>query len=315
MNYKRLSSLLVASLVVLLVISFIMICTWFYYFFRTDRTGQADTTTKKTAPLDHGRRDSLTRVYTATMNDLNTPLDSVWNRPDSLALLDTKLVEFNRLRNEIARLLQNTTNNNDLDSARLKIAALQQKIEDLRNRTMLVEYENKRLNEIVRQLSNRLVRSGEKARHDAAAHSVTERINVSSNASALSVLPAVSDLRLTALSAGDGKDQETNDASRAEKLSGSFLLNDPDNNTSVMEMMVVITGPDGKVLRGSDWESGSFETREGKKIYSCKVKWEKGRTDNRRMYFSLPVDELQEGNYSLQVFYNGMLIGKNSRSF
>src|SRR6476659_5577803 len=99
MNYKRLSSLLVASLVVLLVISFIMICTWFYYFFRTDRTALADVPAKKTAPLDHCRRDSLTRVYTATMNDLHTPLDSVWNRPDSLAMLDTKLVEFNRLRN------------------------------------------------------------------------------------------------------------------------------------------------------------------------------------------------------------------------
>jgi len=315
MNYKKLSSLLVASLVVLLVITFVMICTWFYFYFRSETREAAHTKTNKELPLNQNRRDSLERVYTATVNDLNTPIDSVWNRPDTLASLDNKLVEFYRLRNEISSLLQYSTSNKDLDSAREKIAMLQQRIEELRNRTMMVEYENKRLNEIVKQLGNRLLRSAQTARRDAAAHNVTERISVANDATAAGPRLTATGFTMMALKVEDGKEQETADPLSAEKLTGSFVVTNLNESASGLELLVVITGPDGKVLKGSAWESGSFDTDKGKRIYSCKVVVDLAKGDNKRVYFTLTTDDLQQGNYKVQVYYKGDLIGRSGRTF
>jgi hypothetical protein len=307
MNYKRLSSLLVATLVVLLLISFGLICTWVYFYFGNH------TEAAKEAPLDKNRRDSLQRAYAATMNDLHTPLDSIWNNPDTVAMLDTKIIEFNRLRQEISGLLQRSTTNRDLDSARQKISILQQKIEDLRNRTMVVEYENRRLNEIVNQLSRKLARSAESARKEAGAHAAGERISISPDPSASGY--EVNDIRLSAIDVDGPADEETADPSKADKISGSFLVKNNGGSASPAEMMVVITGPDGKVLKGSSWESGSFDTNEGRKIYSCRLAFQNSKGDNRRVYFSIATDELKPGNYSVQVYQNGRLAGRSTRTF
>ena len=91
---------------------------------------------------------------------------------------------------------------------------------------------------------------------------------------------------------------------------GTFVVknNSPINTKS--DIMVVVVQPNGQILQKSDWESGVFETAEGKKIYSCRLKCETNKGESRQLNFSISADKYLRGNYSMQVYYNGVLIGK-----
>jgi hypothetical protein len=78
--------------------------------------------------------------------------------------------------------------------------------------------------------------------------------------------------------------------------------------------MVVVLRPDNKVLQTSAWESGRFETKEGTKIYSCKIKFEYTKGENKKLSFSLNSDKSQKGTYTLQVYYNGSMIGRMTKT-
>ena len=76
--------------------------------------------------------------------------------------------------------------------------------------------------------------------------------------------------------------------------------------------MVVVLQPDGKVIRNSAWESGVFETRDGKKIYSRKLLFD-ATGNEKQLNFSLNPDRFLKGEYTMQIWYNGSMIGKMSR--
>ena len=78
--------------------------------------------------------------------------------------------------------------------------------------------------------------------------------------------------------------------------------------------MIVIIQPDGRVFQGSGWESGSFETPEGKKVYSAKIVFDAGGSDSRRLTFSVRGDEFLPGDYNVLIYYNGVVAGRGSRT-
>ena len=79
-------------------------------------------------------------------------------------------------------------------------------------------------------------------------------------------------------------------------------------------MMVVVLQPDGRVLKNSEWDSGSFNTPDGKKIYSYKLSFNYAKGEQKQLLFSLKADKYQKGNYTMQVYYNGILIGRVSKT-
>ncbi len=116
---------------------------------------------------------------------------------------------------------------------------------------------------------------------------------------------SASDLKL---SAANDADAEVASADDAEKFVGSLVV----RNSLVQgmgEVMLVLIQPDGKVLRNA-WESGSFDTDGGKKIYSRKIKFDYNKGELRRINFSVPADNIQKGTYTLQVYNNGRVIGR-----
>ena len=67
-------------------------------------------------------KDSLEKIYTATLQDLDIQLDSTITHTDSLkSELDVKLAEFYRLRNEIARILKNRNANSNFTIAKSRL--------------------------------------------------------------------------------------------------------------------------------------------------------------------------------------------------
>jgi hypothetical protein len=303
---KSLSLLLLSS--VLFLLSIILLCTWGYQYYHQIQSDKTKTVTAKAAPsaVPDATRDSLLKIYKVTLNTLDSRLDTAWYYADSLkGNLDINLREFYTLRDEIATMLQDKSATVDLNLARRKIGELQQKVQLLRYRNSDVENENKKLKAILAELSKQTQGVEENSRLVE-----KENKNLTDKLSAVTAISTVN-LNLSALANND--QTETTEAGQAEKLVGSFTVKNTGNSYSKCDIMIVVLQPDGQVLQKSAWESGSFETTEGKKIYSCKLRCETAKGESKKLNFSITADNYQKGNYSLQIYHNGKIIGRTNK--
>ena len=263
---KSLLLLLVSLLLVL--VSFVLIWTWGYRYYNKneDLSVKSKPITIDTSVIKNQVRDSLQKVFTETIQSLDSQLDSTLSNSDSLkAQLDVKLKEFYRLRNEITNILVNRNNNVDFTIAKKKIGELQNKVEVFRDKNQDVEIENKKLNNILNQLKQPTTVPEiivKQPNNDS-------KIPVEKSNPTYPVFNA-SDMRLMAIAVNDDKETETNTADRAQKLTGSFSVTNYNSQLTNAEMFVVVIQPDGRALKTSGWESGAFNTVDGKKIYSYK---------------------------------------------
>lgn len=305
---KSLLLLLVSLLLVL--VSFVLIWTWGYNFYTKSDPAKPVTVQliADSAAMATKISDSLKQVYDATLKDLDLKLDSTLSDSDSLSnQLDVKLAEFYRLRSEIADILKSKNANKDFAAAKQKIGELQTKVTDLKDKNQIVEKENKKLLDVV----NDMVRTNKPSvpgKHSLSANmgqnTEPEKMNPGSSAF------TTSDMRLFAVTNKDDKETETNSADKADKFTGAFTVSNFNSQLTNAEMMVVVVKPDGKVLKGSGWDSGTFNTTEGKKIYSYKFNFTYTRGEAKRLAFSLKSGNLSKGNYSMEVYHNGQMIGK-----
>ena len=304
---KSLLLLLVSLLLVL--VSFVLIWTWGYRFYTKNDAYNVNAKILLTDSNAIGNRirDSLQKVYNETLHTLDTQLDSTLVHSDSLkAQLDTKLAAFFKLSNEITVLLKSRSNEDaNFSVAKQKIGELQNKAEDLKDKNTVVENENKKLGDILDQM-DKPGKGPEKIIKQAG---YENNVQTDKNNPVYGVF-TVFDLRLSAFAVNDDKEQETSDADKTKKLVGTFTVLNNIVQLSSAEMVVVVMQPDGRVLMNSEWESGSFNTTEGKKIYSYKVNFSYQKGDPKRLLFSLKADKYLKGDYTMQVYYNGTMIGK-----
>ncbi|MBK8520670.1 MAG: hypothetical protein IPL54_07205 [Chitinophagaceae bacterium] len=257
---KSLLLLLVSLLLVL--VSFVLIWTWGYSFYSKNGVVQTKATqpVPDSAAIANKVRDSLQKVYDATLQDLDFQLNTTLTNSDSLQNeLNLKLAEFHRLRTEITAILKNKTANNNYTVAKQKIGELQTKVDDLKEKNQVVDTENKKLNAVLTEISKAEKNTDKNARPGIMVKpAISEKPNLVYSAF------TTSDLRLTAVSNTD--DNETALAENADKLSGAFTIVNFNSQLTNAEMMVVIIKPDGKVLKGSGWDSGTFNTPDGKRF-------------------------------------------------
>jgi hypothetical protein len=257
----------------------------------------------------HSERDSIQKVYNATANDIDTKLKldpTITSDKDA----QTKLDDVNALRTEISALLKDQTNDANLANAKLKIEELQLKVAILQNRFTGVEAENRRLQALLSQLmsSNKSNNVSIATISEKQTKTNTERFVSNSN----SAPTTAAGLHLFAVLDNNNKEQETNDADEAEKMIGTFSLRNI-SEKGTPEVMVVVLQPDGRVVKNSVWESGTFETKEGKKVYSRKISFEPAQED-KQLNFSLTPDNFLKGDYTLQIWYNGKMIAKTVKT-
>jgi regulator of replication initiation timing len=303
---KSLLLLLVSLLLVL--VSFVLIWTWGYSFYtkNNDTKNNIKSTSTDSISIANKIKDSLQKVYTATLHDLDLQLDSTLSNSDSLkAELEIKLAEFYRLRSEIAVLLKNRNTENNFAIAKQKIGELQTKADDLKMKNQDVEMENKKLNDVLNQISNN---DKNPDKNTKPANSIKNNNIEKSNPVYQSF--TASDLRLSAIMNAGEKETETNVAAKTDKLNGSFAVINFNSQLTNAEIMVVVTGPDGRALKNSDWDSGTFNTPDGKKVYSYKFNFSYPRGEAKRLFFSLRGGNLTGGNYIMEIYHNGLLIGR-----
>lgn len=297
----------------LLLISFALLSFWGYQIFYKSKSGkksivQKDSISSSSKPKDsvsnsNGTRDSLQKMYSAAISNLDDQPGTPPNpsRPDSLQE-NVKLnpEDFYKLRNEISDLLRNPASNGDLELARQKIVELQDKIQQLHDRNVNVELENKKLNAVLSQLLKNKVKGNSKPTIGSA---------LPRNAPPM----IINDLRLVAINVGDNSEVETTLAEQTDKLIGYFIAKN--NNTyNNGEIFVVVTQPNGHVMQNSPWEAGSFETATGRKSYTCKMNFDGNRTEGTRLQFTINADNFEKGNYNVSVYYNGEVIKRMSKT-
>lgn len=117
-------------------------------------------------------------------------------------------------------------------------------------------------------------------------------------------------ISLTAFCVINSNEFETSLAMRTDKLVGTLRLPSHAIAQAASEIYIVLLQPDGRVLQKSPWESGTFLSVSGKKIYTCKLSANQASAGNNQLNFSLPSDSFQQGLYTLQVYYGGKLIGE-----
>lgn len=311
MKDNRFYPLLTIS-VLFLALSFVLLCILGYNFYTQQNSGKTASVTKpqKTlTALQEKTRDTLKQLYTAAVNSMpaDSAVDQAVTKTDSApgSTFNNSLGDVNKLKTEISTLLRDSTSTTaDLELARYKIKELQLRVDELKMRNGDVEKENRRLRMLLEQLAmnNNSLSPGNNT-------SPAERPAPAENINSTSAVFSASDLKL---STANGDDAEEVNADETEKFVGSLVV----RNSLVQgmgEVMLVLIQPDGKVLRNA-WESGSFDTDGGKKIYSRKIKFDYNKGEARRINFSVPADNIQKGTYTLQVYNNGKVIGRVAKA-
>ena len=301
--------------VLFLVVSFVLLCILGYNFYTQQKSGKtsaATTTAQKIlVSAQEKTRDTLQQMYAATVSSFpaDSTVDSAFTKTDSTqaSAFNNSLGDVYKLKTEISSLLKDSTSSTaDLELARYKIKELQLKVDELKTRNIDVEKENKRLRALLEQMA---LNNTSNPPAGTGTVPLNERPQAADNINSTSSVFSASDLKL---SAANSDDSEVANAEETEKFVGSLVV----RNSLVQgmgEVMLVLIQPDGKVLRNA-WESGSFDTDGGKKIYSRKIKFDYNKGEARRINFSVPADNIQKGTYTLQVYNNGKVIGKVAKT-
>lgn len=305
MRENRYDKLLLVSILLIVVSSILLVISAYKVYFKNhDLKAMAQTNAALTSSLP--LRDSLENVYHNTLNDIKNNL-SLTNPINSNEKIKLKLQELDSLREEITRLLANKNNNTDLLLAKVKIEELQRKFYYLQSKYSGIETENKRLQKLVTELQNaKLINSEEKST------GTNEKIKTVKEKTFASKSLFAGSLHLFAVANNNTKEQETNTAENAQKMVGTFVVkNLPAKGNG--ELLIVVLQPDGKVVKNSVWESGTFETTEGKKIYSRKIYTETA-SEEKQLNFSLTPERFLKGDYTMQIWYNGNMIAMMTKT-
>lgn len=291
-----------------------LVGTWVYHLYDKTQYSQRRTEVyiKDSTAVAQAVQDSLQRIYSHTINNLDAELDSTKNTAGQLqGQLSTKLIEINKLRTEITSILKrNNFKKEDLDLARKKTVELQQLVAELQNKNTSIEEEKKQITEVLEKV-NVQVKSLE-----GNVQKLGQENKVLSEKITLAEAFVASELKLAPVLVKNDKEQETNQSRRASKMVISFSVQNNIIDTDNGEVYVVITQPNGKILKNEDvWETNIINLQNGSRInYTRRVRFEYKKGETKVILFSLNPEEYLPGTYTMQVYHNGYMIGQTMKA-
>jgi len=290
-----------------------LVTTWVYHLYDKSQYSNKKTEVliKDSPALAQGVQDSLQKLYAHTISNLEAGLDSTKSTAGMLkGELETKLSEISKLRNEIATILKkNNIKKEDIDLARSKTTELQRLVGELQNKNITIEDEKKQITAVLDKVNVQVKdMQGNMQKLDQENKILTEKVNL---ASAF----VVSEMKLTPVAVKNEKEQETNQAKKASKLVISFALQNNVTDYENADVFVVITQPDGRILKNEDvWEATTINIQNGSRInYTRKVRFEYQKGESKRLLFSLNAEEYLKGTYTMQLYHNGYMIGQTMK--
>jgi TolA-binding protein len=297
----------------LVLLSTGLVATWVYHIYDKARYSKASSTAAPatdTAALGN-MRDSLQRVYSEKISNLDLKLDSTRSATDSLQIQLTQRVgEINRLKSQISTVLKNPNSSAaQLKEARQMMSELEERVEELHDQNETMESEKKDLTVRLEQITGEAGKMEQNIRRlDEENKDLREKIKAAS-------VFMVSAIHFAAIDLRNDKELETIQSKKADKFVTSFILQNNVNSLTNAEVFVVITEPDGHVLQNSTWNSGTFDTKsESKKTFTRRIRFDYEKGEQKQVIFSLDnADNFQKGKYTLQLWYMGVLIGQSEK--
>jgi chromosome segregation ATPase len=290
-----------------------LVVTWTYHLI--DKSGYStqrrEVFIKDSAAIAQAVSDSLQKLYNSTISSLDIRLDSVKSNANLLqGELGSRIIEINRLKSEIGNILKRTDlSKQDLVKARTLTAELKTRIDELQNQNRTIEEEKRQISSEFDALNTQVTALNQtNSRLDQENKKLNEKLVDAGTFVA-------SEMRLSAVQTKANKETEAVQAKRAEKFVISFLLQNNVNNYENSEIFVVLTDPNDQVIEFSAWDTGLFDTKaEGRKKYSRKIRFAYNKGEAHEIIFSMNAPEYVRGKYQLQVYHNGNLIGKTSKT-
>ncbi len=291
-----------------------LIATWIYHLY--DKTQYSKHRTeiyvKDSTAVAQAIRDSLQNIYSGALTDLDKKLDSTRNTTDSIqTALQGKLAEVYQLREEIDVILKNKgASAADLQLARQKISELQGLVKELRGEKNTMEEEKQRLNDVLAQLSGDIAGLQQNIKTLGEENKkLAEKVNLAS-------VFVASEIKLTPVTVRNSREQETSQAKKASKFIVSFTLQNNVNEYNIADVYVVITQPDGQVVKNDEiWDATMTTAASGDKIsYTRQVRFDYQKGEAKKLFFSVNADKYLKGDYKLQVFHKGYEIGEITRA-
>lgn len=259
-------------------------------------------------------------AVTDQKSEIQKSFDASLARLDSMSTLNNSLQdklternkEITKTKAEIRSIL-NKKNATAAELAKAKnlIAGLNDKITGMEQQVARLTQDNQVLSEekvVLTQQKEKLTQ--DLTTTTAAKDSLIQKVDVAStlNASNIAITPV--DIK------HNGKEKVTTKAKRVNKLVISFDVNNRIAQPGTTDVFVCIIGPDGKPVAAQSLNSGTFTTREdGEKAFTAKlpVEIETAKKKNVEFSFTSPDTNFQQGNYTIQIYQNGFLIGEGTR--
>jgi len=295
---------LLILVLIIITISFVLIAMWGYHFYYSGKNDQPPVSAEiKSAPHNHLNNDSL--AYINSQNEFSL-LENFADETDASgdSVLIAKILAYRRLRSEIEAILIKRHSGEEMSGANRRILELEKDIEELKNKNDTIIRENERLNNLVTELFHKK----DVAKDGPGAPRVSNQIGPT----AIKLPLLVSHLRFAAYDVNKNQ-AATNVATDAERLTGSFQVNIKPYNRS-NSIYVVVIQPNGEVLSASGSHKKAFITQSGKKLYSAVIHFDNKKDNGTRLSFSISVSNLQKGKYVMQVYHQGLMIGRLTRT-
>jgi hypothetical protein len=138
--------------------------------------------------------------------------------------------------------------------------------------------------------------------------SLVQKVDVASTLNASNI-----DIKPIKVRSG-GKEKVTTTAKRVDKLVISFDVSNRIAVPGMTDVYVCVIGPDGKPVSNQALNSGTFTTREeGDKAFTTKLPVDIETAKKKNVQFSFAPGDFQQGNYKIQIYQNGFLIGEGTR--
>ena len=294
------------NLIIGLLIAGILIMGGFLIF-NNNQNGQALQTQQTEIAKVTSEKSEIQNSFDASL----ARLDSMTTmNADMQAKLADKDGEIAKVKSEIRSILnKRNATSAELSRARKLIAQLNGQITDLQQQVAMLTLENDSLKtERTVLIANNATLTRNLDSTNVIKTNLEKTVDIAStlNASNISITPVKVK--------NNGKEKVKTTAKRVDKLVVSFDVNNRIIQPGTTDLYVVVIGPDGQPVTSAQG-AGTFTTRDqGDKSFTAKlpVDLETGKTKNVQFGFA-PGNHFQQGNYKIEIYQNGFLIGQGTR--
>lgn len=272
----------------------------------------------KSADNIQAQQTEVAKITTEKSN-IQSSFDASLARLDSMQTANTEMnskltasnEQITKMKSEIRSILnKKNASAAELAKARNLISQLNGKINDLEAQIASLQQENDTLRQNVAVLTTeKQTISHVLDSTNVIKTNLEKKVDVAStlNANNISITPVK--VR------NNGKEVVKTTAKKVDKLVVSFDVNNRIIQNGTTDLYVVVIGPDGKPITTNNSQNDTFETRDSQSLsYTAKlpVDLEASKTKNVEFSFA-PGGHFQQGNYKIQIYQNGFLIGEKTR--